>query len=421
MKPRGLASTANLFNSVAIQPNGDIVAAGSTEPLRGVMGRFFVYGSGGDAILDRFTPAGVLDKAFGTSGIAKFDFPGATGSGCADVKLAYDGRIVVAGQAQIGPLDDDSVLPFSTLTAVARLTAAGKLDTTFNHTGTYVVNDGGAASGLAVQADGKVLLAGSLFLNANGTQPVAVERFQADGTLDPTFQRITGQSIEDESAVAVGPGGKIIVGGGAQPGDSELAAAARYLGDTGSIRGTVFNDADGNRKHFGPNEPGLAGRIVYIDTNDNGKLDASEPRTATDALGHYTFLGVDPGSEILVRQVLPAGSRQTTPDHNFAQHVTMVAGQISDHVDFGSTDHALVAGHLLSASGVPLSNVRVWVDDDGDGIFQSGEESIITDQWGYFTFRDLKAGTHRIVDSIGGAVSVSLGSGQSETTVVPHD
>lgn len=79
----------------------------------------------------------------------------------------------------------------------------------------------------------------------------------------------------------------------------------------GEIRGVVFADydADGTQQS---SEPGIAGRTVYIDSNDNSVLDAGELSTVTNANGEYVFSGQRPGNKI-VRTVLPIKWRQTSP------------------------------------------------------------------------------------------------------------
>jgi subtilisin family serine protease/subtilisin-like proprotein convertase family protein len=79
----------------------------------------------------------------------------------------------------------------------------------------------------------------------------------------------------------------------------------------GSVSGHVFADysRDGVRD---PNEPGIAERVVYLDTNNNAALDAGEVSTLTDSNGYYSFNDLRPGS-YNVRQVLPNRWFQTSP------------------------------------------------------------------------------------------------------------
>src|SRR5205823_2579924 len=42
------------------------------------------------------------------------------------------------------------------------------------------------------------------------------------------------------------------------------------------------------------------------------------------------------------------------------------------------------------------ANVKVYLDANKNGAFDSGESSIVTNSWGVFTFANLAAGTHRM-------------------------
>jgi uncharacterized delta-60 repeat protein len=74
------------------------------------------------------------------------------------------------------------------------------------------------ASGVALQADGRIVVAGSLYQFA-GSEDFALSRFNADGTTDPTFAG-NGMAVTDFGGtsdighcVAVQSDGRIIVGG----------------------------------------------------------------------------------------------------------------------------------------------------------------------------------------------------------------
>lgn len=95
-----------------------------------------------------------------------------------DVALLADGRIVIAGTSSGGS-------DF----AVARLTAGLALDGTFNGTGRATVNFGGTdvLGGLAVQPDGRILLAGHTSIGGGTVPNVALARLTAAGVADTTF------------------------------------------------------------------------------------------------------------------------------------------------------------------------------------------------------------------------------------------
>ena len=64
------------------------------------------------------------------------------------------------------------------------------------------------------------------------------------------------------------------------------------------IHGTKFEDLDGDGvwDKEGPGaEPGLPGVTVFLDLDQDGRLDEGEPSTVTAADGSYSFTGLAPG------------------------------------------------------------------------------------------------------------------------------
>jgi len=117
-----------------------------------------------------------------------------------------DGKILVGRSFPVGPQ-----------TNIARVNADGSLDLTFN-AGSGADGD---ISSLALQRDGKVLLAGA-FSHVNGTPRNSIARLIPDGTLDLTFDPGADLKIYSDSGqtsrgvvrrVAVQDDGKILIGG----------------------------------------------------------------------------------------------------------------------------------------------------------------------------------------------------------------
>jgi uncharacterized delta-60 repeat protein len=81
-----------------------------------------------------------------------------------------------------------------------------------------------------------------------------------------------------------------------------------------AINGSVFNDWNSNAKRdiSKPTEPDLANIVVFIDSNKNGKLDAKEMQTKTDAGGNYS-LNFSRGATYRVAVSMPSGWINTTP------------------------------------------------------------------------------------------------------------
>jgi uncharacterized delta-60 repeat protein len=171
-----VAAGIDRANSVAIQDDGKIVVAGVAQ-----------VGGGNDFAVVRYNADGSLDDGsaadttpgdqFGANGIVTIDFGGnddeATG-----VVIDAAGGIIVAGFSIAGGSGDF---------ALARLDTVGNLDAGFGTAG-LVITDFGAddrANGIALQRDGKLVLAG-FTATAVGTD-FALARYNTNGSLDPNF------------------------------------------------------------------------------------------------------------------------------------------------------------------------------------------------------------------------------------------
>src|SRR5262249_20460037 len=130
----------------ALQPDGKIVAAGST----GV--------SNTDFALVRYNPNGSLDNSFGSAGKVTTEISPGQPDDAYAVAVQPDGRIVAAGTTFAGPTSDDF--------AVVRYETDGSLDGSFGFGGiatTDVAADGDIANAVAVQPDGQIVAAGQSY------------------------------------------------------------------------------------------------------------------------------------------------------------------------------------------------------------------------------------------------------------------
>ncbi|HJQ22921.1 MAG TPA: delta-60 repeat domain-containing protein [Blastocatellia bacterium] len=137
-------------------------------------GRIVVAGStSGKFALARYNNDGSLDSSFGSGGKLTNDFMSAGGS-AASVAIQADGRIIAAGTS-------------GSSFALARYNANGALDATFGSGGKVLANFGGTSVGydLALQRDGRLILGGYV-TRATGTD-FAVARLNANGSFDTTF------------------------------------------------------------------------------------------------------------------------------------------------------------------------------------------------------------------------------------------
>ena len=237
-----------------------------------------------------------LDATFNGTGKVLTSFPFTTFDAAAAVALA-GGKVYAAGSS-------------SGNFAVARYNANGTLDTTFGGgTGRATVDFGNedGANAIAVQSDGKVLVAGSTADPLNDPtvgMGFAVARFDANGTLDTTFGGgdgkqvldIPGFDFETARAVALLAGNKFLVAGQATGGNDEQFAIARFNAD-GSLDATFgVGGTDGNgvvTTDFGPPAEGRSkpGGAAAIGLLAGGKFVVGGGSDVNFALAQYNADG----------------------------------------------------------------------------------------------------------------------------------
>jgi len=186
------------IHAVLIQEDGKLVVAGEVATANGQ-----------DFALARYNTDGSLDTSFGINGWVVTDFFGDDDHGRALAQQA-DGKLLVAGYATNGAEYDF---------ALARYTASGSLDTTFDGDGRVVtdINADDQGHAIAVAGDGTILVAGWSY---NGTNDdFALVRYNPNGSLDNSFDGdgrvVTNISGNDERLTSIGlqPNGKIMVAG----------------------------------------------------------------------------------------------------------------------------------------------------------------------------------------------------------------
>lgn len=176
--------------SLDIQADGKIVAGGLYD------------GSNRDFVVTRMTTDGVLDGSFAGNGFDPFDLFGVD-NWLYDSELQNDGKVVLGGYTESGGLTHTLV----------RHNTDGTLDTSFNGSG-YVMTTVPGGSGYAIaiefQDDGKIV-------TASGPN-FTVVRHNIDGSLDTTFGSMGFSQYQYDSytsvkTLAIQNDGKIIVAG----------------------------------------------------------------------------------------------------------------------------------------------------------------------------------------------------------------
>lgn len=207
-------------------------------------GKIVVVGYSGSTDSDfavvRYNTDGALDTTFDTDGMVTTPF-GTDNDQAKAVAIQTDGKIVVAGWA-------GNQLTGQLDLAVVRYNTDGSLDATFDGDGKVITVIGGAftfsvGSAMVIQPDGKIVVAG--YSGSDPNYDYAVVRYNTNGSLDTTFDsdgKVTTDfnGSDRAHAVALQPDGKIVVTGDNQSGDFGLV---RY-----NANGSLDTTFDGDGK-----------------------------------------------------------------------------------------------------------------------------------------------------------------------------
>jgi uncharacterized delta-60 repeat protein len=181
--------------------------------------------------LARYTTRGRLDRSFGVGGKVLTSFGSKSETRAVSVALQADGKVVLAGEV-------------GSSFALARYTARGGLDPSFGRSGKVVTHFGSRgnvsqAGAVAVQPNGKLVAVGSWYGNPiNGPGRFALARYTSRGRLDPSFGQggkvLTSFGPRSEagaSALLIQRDGKLVVVGTRLANGNFAVALARYHAD----------------------------------------------------------------------------------------------------------------------------------------------------------------------------------------------
>jgi len=323
--------------------------------------------------------AGVLDATFGGTGLVTTQVSNHAGNPTAGVSTGVaiqpDLKTVVSGSAS--QYYNGS---WHTGLAVARYNTDGTLDTAFGSAGlVYIRADSYAntslphAYSIAVQSDGKIVVAGDTlvtygYVKSKGvTTPIQrddllVARLNPDGSMDTTFNG-TGEAIVDfpqgniqARGVAIQAGGGIVVAGcGSTVGAPALNMGVVRLTPGGSLDHT-----------FGPNGQGYngttSGTLFSMNLDPSGDILVGGNDT-NPATGSTNFA---------VIRYTPSGLLDPTFGSNGEVFLNGNSGGVSA-IGFQSTGQIVVAGDMLNASSNSRTGVaRLNANGSLDTTFGSG-------------------------------------------------
>lgn len=300
---------ADVAKASALQPDGKVLIAGYCTGL-----------SNNDFCALRYNVDGTPDNTFGTDG--KVISPVANRDDlAAAIALQPDGRAVLAGQCKV----EGSINVFCAL----RYNHDGTLDTSFGSGGTLTSSVSGSVSAVAVQADGKLVFAGECS-GSNGNSHFCALRYHANGSIDVNFgaagkaTSTIGSSGSFSTALALQADGKLLLAGQCLGPTSNSASCLLRYDANGAIDvtfgagGLVVNDQNSifytNALVLQPD-----GRVTLAGTcfgntpdfcaqryNANGTLDttfgtAGKATTAVGGVDDYaTAIALQPDAKLVV-------------------------------------------------------------------------------------------------------------------------
>ena len=280
-----------------------------------------------DIAVFRFMPDGSVDTAFGSNGKATAAV-GPRDDAAYSVAVQSDGKIVVAGAANNQPGG-----PFETANrdfALARFNSNGSLDTGFGTNGvvkTPISTGDDAARAVRIQSDGKIVVAGYSD-DPSLIYDFAFVRYHANGSLDTTFGGGDGIVTVDFNTAQDRAYGMAL--------DSQGRAVVGGASDEGDSFGTFalvrfLGDSVSNPVRLAgrvTTPSGLGLRNAVVSITDSLGI----TRTATtSSFGNYSFEGLAPGGSYTIS----VSSRR----YRFASRTVVINDNLTN-IDFVGQEQA---------------------------------------------------------------------------------
>jgi uncharacterized delta-60 repeat protein len=327
-----------------------------------------------------------LDLGFGSDGLALTGLTTADGAAhsCFPIRQP-DGRLLVCGSQfdNVGSGDDFFV---------ARFDADGRLDSTFSFDGRATVDfDGGTAgsngeyaSAMALQADGKIVLAGTT--KTAGDRDFAIARLNGDGTLDTTFGAGTGKKVVPFNLAGGGTGGDVATSVAIQA-DGRIVVVgdvlrAGHASDIGVLRLLPDGTPDASFN--------LTGKVVVSFDLAGGTLNDSPRVVRVDSanrllIGGYADGPPATGADFIVARLTPSGTLDADFDADGRVVVGFDVGLSGD--DFALSmvvqpNGAIVLGGYAdvgpSGTNYDMAFARLLPDGSLDAGFGVGGRTLVT-------------------------------------------
>ena len=263
----GVNSLFPMLNVLSLDTSGNVYYGGIWTSYSGSTVNRFV----------KTTPSGAIDNTFSTGSIS---FNGQLARG-----FNATVRTVLVSGSKVYMVGGFTGYQAYNINYLVKLDNTGAIDTTFN----VGLGPSNTVTSMAVQSDGKLLIAGSAFTTYSGSSATRIARINTNGTLDTTFRSGTGlNSVTYDMKIQ--PDGKIIAAG----------AFTTYSGSTNNrivrintngTKDTTFIIGSGSIGNINQLALQPDGKIIAIGaiTSYSGSLNAGIVRINTDGTKDTTF------------------------------------------------------------------------------------------------------------------------------------
>ena len=316
------APTGAAPQAIVIQTDGKIIVTGS----------FTSIGGASRNGIARLNADGTNDASFDPgTGILPLSL-----NNVQELAVQADGKIVLVGQF--------TGYNGNQVSGIARVDSDGSLDSTFD----FYAARAGNVNAIQIQPDGKILVGGE-FATANRLVRNSIVRFNADGTVDPTFMPGTGATTStgafaNVTTIRVQADGKIIIGGSFVNYNGTAANRLARLNHDGTLD-TTFNIGTG-----------AASTVNVILIQPDGKILVG---------GNFTTFNGMPANRLIRLNA------DGTPDATFM--IGSGVGGPVNSIALQSDGKIYLGGGFTSYNGTPLNRAaRINADGTLDTTFNIG-------------------------------------------------
>ncbi|RYD47625.1 MAG: hypothetical protein EOP85_05125, partial [Verrucomicrobiaceae bacterium] len=291
----------------------------------------------------------------------------------------------------------DLTAPLDHSASVTLVSAEHRADVDFGYRGNLTIgdlvwDDVNANGSVTVTSTNYTIIAGRVDLNGDGSVT------NADSGFIGSMRIINGYAdIDNDNAAPID-----------NDDNGTFLGVNIYRGGFDLNNSNSISTADAGTVTYTVTEPGLANVRVYIDVNNNGLFESTEPSAVTNASGAYSITNLFNGTYTVrvLPSTLPNSYVQTydlTSPTNDHTATVVLSGANRLDVDFGYRNDASIGdlvwndrnnNGVVDAGEPGIEGVIVFIDANSNGIFeQATERYAITNNAGYYLIDNLPAGT----------------------------